>query len=308
MCNTEKVKKFKKLQNPIIFIGTGRSGTTIISEIISRHPDLAYPSQYQQSYPKRKYINLLRLVFDNPLWRLFGQKKQLNKGSLNKVTFLNKKYFRPSEAYKMWDYITGEEIDFSRSFLLKESLSKERLYFIREYFNSMVKFQNKKRLMFKITGPSRITFLLKIFPDAIFINLKRNKISTISSFLNVVFWKTRGINKLWWTGVYDENEQEWALKNSENGALITAFQLNKIDLVTEIERKSLQPKFLEINYEDFVADPEKELKSIIDFTGLSSFDCQKHLKKIKIYNGNKKDIDYFNQDELKMIYQIIRRK
>lgn len=297
------MKKFKKLQNPIIFIGTGRSGTTIIAEIISRHPDLAYPSNYQKRYPKRKYVNLIRLVFDNPLWRVYGQKKQLNK-----IPFLNKCYFKPAEAYEMWNYLTGGEVDFSRSFLLKESLSEERVTFIREYFNAMVTFQNRKRLLFKITGPSRITFLLKIFPDAMFINLRRNTIPTISSFLKVDFWKTRGINKLWWTGVYDKKEQEWALKNSENGALLTAFQLNKIDRVTEIERKSLQPKFLEVKYEDFVADPENELKRIIDFTNLSSFDYQKHLKKVKIYDRNKKDTDYFNEDELKMIYKIIQRR
>ena len=61
------MKKYKKLQKPIIFIGTGRSGTTIISEIIDRHPDLAFPSNYQNRYPANPRVNLIRLLFDNSL-------------------------------------------------------------------------------------------------------------------------------------------------------------------------------------------------------------------------------------------------
>jgi len=95
--------------------------------------------------------------------------------------------------------------------------------------------------------------------------LKRNKIPTISSFLKVDFWKTRGIDKLWWIGAYNEKEQEWAMKNSKNAALITAFQLNKIDQITAFERKILQPRYLEVHYENFVANPIKEIKRIIDF-------------------------------------------
>jgi len=290
----------KHLQNPIIFIGTGRSGTTIVSEIISRHPHLAYPSNYNDKFPNSKNINLLRLLFDNPLWKIYGQKKQLNK-----TPFLNKYFFNPHEAYEMWDHITGKDIDFSKSFLLEDSLTEDRIHIIRDYFNAMVKLQNKKRLIFKITGPSRITFLSKIFPDAVFINLKRNRIPTISSFLKVKFWQTRGINKLWWTGAYDDNEQKWAKENASNGPLLTAFQLNKIDETTNSERHKIQPKYLEVHYEDFVANPEKILETIIEFTNLSPFNYKKYLKKVKIFNRNKKDSEYFSDEDLTMIYQII---
>lgn len=296
------MKKYKKLQKPIIFIGTGRSGTTIISEIIDRHPDLAFPSNYQSRYPTKPGINLVRLLFDNPFWRMFGQKPQLNKLSPG-----NKYIFTPSESYNMWEYLTGDDLSFSREFLMDKNLSEERIDFVRSYFNKMVVFQNKKRLTFKITGPSRISFLLKIFPDAIFINLKRKLIPTINSFLKVGFWQTNGINKLWWVGAYDENEKKWADKNLDNPTLLTAFQLNKIVQMTEMEVNKFKPTYLEIHYEDFVADPEKELKRIISFTGLPSFGVASHLKSIEIHNRNKKDSEYFKQDELENIYEIINK-
>jgi len=295
------MNKYEKLERPIIFIGTGRSGTTIISEIFNRHPDLAFPSNYQDRYPKHSKVNLIRALFDNPLWRTFGQKPQLNKLSPG-----NRYIFKPVEAYNMWDYLTREGLNFSREFLLEESLSNESIDFIRSYFNKMVTFQNKKRMTFKITGPSRIGFLLQIFPDAIFINLKRNLIPTINSFLKVDFWQSRGANKLWWSGAYDEEEKKWAIRNADNPSLLTAFQIKKIIQVTETEVKRFQPKYLEVFYEDFVADPERELNRIVNFTNLPSFDIAGHLKSVEIHNRNKKDTDYFKQDELNKIYQIVK--
>jgi len=293
------MKKFEKLEKPIIFIGTGRSGTTIISEIMHRHPDLAFPSNYQKKYPANSKINLVRLLFDNPLWRIIGQKPQLNE-----VSDINRYLFKSSEAYKMWDYLSGESIDFSRGFLNEETLSEDRINFIRSYFNKMVVFQNRNRLSFKITGPSRISFLLKIFPDAIFINLKRNLIPTINSFLKIDFWQSRGARQLWWNGVYDENEKDWAEKNSNNPILMTAFQLIKINEISELERNQFKPKYLEINYEDFVDNPKQELKRIMSFTELSPFDIDKHLNKVTIYNRNKKDSDYFGQEDLEKIHKL----
>lgn len=291
-----------KIQKPIIFIGTGRSGTTIISEIITRHPDLAFPSNYQDIKPSVSITNLVRIFFDNPLWRIHGQKPQLNK-----VPLINKYTFRPSEAYKMWEYLSGNNVDFSRGFLLDDDISDERIALIRQYFNKMVLYQNKNRLAIKITGPSRITFLSKIFPDAVFIHLKRDLIPTINSFLKVSFWQERGAKKLWWLGAYTKDEEKWALKNSNNPVLMTAFQLNKIIEVTLQEKEKFSPQYLEIRYEDFVANPLKEIKRVISFTGLSSFNFENQLNKIKIHNRNKKDSDYFDEQQLIHIYQIIRK-
>ena len=72
-----------KIINPIIFIGTGRSGTTIISEIIMRHPELAYISNYNKLLHKYPIIGLIRFLFVNKLWRFYGEKNQLQKEKIN---------------------------------------------------------------------------------------------------------------------------------------------------------------------------------------------------------------------------------
>ncbi len=295
------MKYYSELENPIIFIGSGRTGSTVISEMIMKHPDLAYPSNYQEMFYKYPVVNMIRLIFDNKLWRLFGQKKQLNK-----LSIFNRFYFKAFENYNMWRYLFGDSINFSRDFLVDTSISEERIQFIRNYFHKMVKYQHRKRLIFKITGPSRIIFLTKIFPDAIFINLKRKKIPVISSLLNVDYWKTRGMNKLWWTGVYSEKEKKWVKKNSENAVLLTAFQLKKIDDITNFEIKKQKPKYMEINYEDFIVNPKREIDRIIDFTNLKPFEYNKYLNKITIYNQNRNDSDYFSRSELRDVNKILQ--
>lgn len=297
-------QKQSRIEKPIIFIGSGRTGTTIISEIIMRHPDLAFPSNYQKFF-KSHLINLIRCVFDNKIWRNFGQKKQLNK-----VKFLNKYIFKPDEAYLMWSYLSSENINFSRDFLYQKKETTERVIFIHNYFDKMVKYQNRKRLSIKITGPSRISYLMSIFPDAYFINLKRKKLPVINSFLKVDFWKSRGYNKLWWQGVYSKEEIEWANKNAMNPLLITTLQLKKIDGITELEIIENKPKYIEINYEDFVKNPKSEIQKILIFADLmdNSKDCFSYLEKIKIYDRNNSDIENFTQNEITKINEILQNQ
>lgn len=293
----------KTIKSPVIFIGCGRSGTSIIAEIIMRHPDLAYPSNYHQRFFKYEGISLLRHFFDNPFWKFYGQKEQLNK-----VSFFNKYVFRPDEPYNMWGYITGPDVDFSRGFLIDDKPDNARLNFIQNYFSKLLRNQRRKRLAFKLTGPGRVGYLSSIFPDAQFIVLKRNLIPVVSSFLKVGFWKSRGMDKFWWRGVYSEEEEMWASENKHKPHLITAYQLLKIEEVTKQECKKHDTNHLGITYESFVENPEAVLKSILEFLNLmnDSEDCFNYLSSLKIQNRNKKDEDYFNQKQLNEINELIR--
>ena len=298
---TQKRKKTMRIEKPIIFIGTGRSGTTIISKIIMRHRDLAFPSNYQQVFFMIPEINLVRNVFDNKRWRIHGQKKQLNK-----VNIFNRYIFRQNEVYKMWEYITGDDIDFSRSFLVNKKETNKRIDYIHSYFQKIIKYQKRKRLTFKITGPSRMEYLLSIFPDAYFVILKRKPIPTISSFLKVNFWKTRGLKKLWWSGVYSDEEMKWVNDHKDDPILLTTFQIKKMYDITELECKKCNPNYIEVNYEDFVKKPREEITRILDFANLDKDNaCLKYLKENKIYNRNKPDSEYFSEEELEKINNIL---
>ncbi|QEC69587.1 sulfotransferase [Panacibacter ginsenosidivorans] len=275
----------KNISRPVIIIGSGRSGTTIISEILFRHEDLAWPSNYQEKFPSRPGVNLLRNLFDNKLWRLQGQKPQLNK-----VSKFNKVLFKPAEAYKFWEYLTGPAIDFSRGFLINERPTEKDVKRIHKAFGRMLHYQFKKRLAFKITGPARIGYLKAVFPDAIFINIVREPMATINSWLNVDFWQDKGKHQLWWTGAYTPQEMEWAEKNTDKPELLAAMQYRKLMEITEKEIAMNKANCLTIHYEDFVADPSAVINNILAFAELDkSTLVDTYLQGIKIYNQNKNE-------------------
>jgi hypothetical protein len=251
----------KYLQKPIIIFGTGRSGTTIISDIIFQHEDLAWHNNYQELFPTTPFVNYFRRLFDNKYWRHIGMNTQNNKGVINYFCF------RPIERYTFWEKLTGPRIDFSRGFLINEKATETERTHIRNFLNKLVKFQKRKRLAFKLTGPARMEYLMSLFPDAVFINITRHPVPTVRSWLEVV-WSTQITDQLWWTGAYNADELEKAKEYSSDAALFAAFQYRKIMETTEAEITKMKPTILNVRYEDFVKDSKAVITQILDFAGL----------------------------------------
>lgn len=269
------------LEKPIIIFGTGRSGTTIISDIIFQHEDLAWHSNYQELFPSFAGINYLRRLFDNQWWRFIGMNTQNNSSIINQL------FFRPIERYDFWEAVTGPRINFSRDFLLNTRATEEEKNRIRCFFAKMVKYQQRKRLAFKITGPSRIEYLSSVFPDAVFVNIVRDPIATVRSWLEVDFWQNKGKTKLWWVGAYTSEEEEKAKQLSGEPALITAFQYKKLMETTAYEIQKLGAKVYTVKYEDFVANPTSFISNLMNYFGLSkSRLVDKYLSRISVSNRN----------------------
>lgn len=286
-----KIEYEELLKKPIIIFGSGRSGTTIISEIIFQHEDLAWHSNYQELLPSSTYINYLRRFFDNKLWRFirFWSFVGVSKNTRQKWgSYFNLIKFNPIERYDFWEYITGPRIDFSRGFLLNERATPEEKLKIRSHLAKQVKFQGRKRLIMKFTGPARLEYLSSIFPDALFVSITREPIATIKSWLQVGFWQTKGINRLWWVGAYSPEEEAEAEKLKNDPALITAFQYKKLMETTEMERIKLGVPLLETRYEDFVADPKAFIKNIMSFVDLAeSKYVNRYIDEMVVSNRNK---------------------
>lgn len=268
------------LEKPIIIFGTGRSGTTVISETIFQHEDLAWHSNYQELFPKFPPINYLRRVFDNKQWRVIGMNTQNNK------SFTNYMLFRPIERYDFWEAITGKRIDFSRSFLLNEKATEQEREHIRTVFAKMVRYQKRKRLALKITGPARIEYLMSIFPDAQFINVQRDVVSTIRSWMEI-YWNEQITNQLWWQGAYSEDELKKAQELSQNKFLFAAFQYKKLMETTQDEIEKMHPDIYTASYEGFVKNPKIFIAEIMQFLHLHPSELvKKFINKLSIANRN----------------------
>jgi hypothetical protein len=282
----------KYLEKPIIIIGSGRSGTTIISEIIFQHEDLAWHSNWQEIIFFTPLINLLRPVFNNKLWQLkkfykyVGVSKNTRQKNQSKFDLI---LFNPIERYNFWEHITGKRIDFSRGFLLNEKATEEEAKHIRSFLAKQVKYQGKKRLIMKFTGPARLEYLTSIFPDALIVNVIREPVATVRSWLEVGFWQRMGINKLWWRGAYSPEEIAYAETIKDKPALITALQYKKLMQTTHDEIAKLNLNVYECRYEDFVKDAKNFIYKMTEFMQLSpSKKVDAYLENMIVHNRNER--------------------
>jgi len=282
----------KYLDKPIIIIGSGRSGTTIMAEIIFQHEDLAWHSNYQELFVFTPLINYLRQFFNNKFWRFkkfykyVGASKNTRQKDRSKFDLF---LFNPVEYYNFWEYITGKRIDFSRGFLLDEKATQHEIKRIRSFLNKQVKYQGKKRLIMKFTGPARLEYLTSIFPDALVVNVIREPVATVRSWLEVDFWQRMGIDKLWWRGAYTQEELAYAETIKNKPALITAFQYKKLMETTKREIDKLGLTVYECRYEDFVKDPKTFIYKMMEFMQLPpSKKVDNYLENIIVDNRNKR--------------------
>ena len=284
------------LARPIIFFGVPRSGTTIIAETILSNNTLAWPSNYSDRFPKLVGLNLLRRFFQNKYFHIHG-----NKSQLHKVGILNKYAFKADESYPMWDYLVGEE--FSKGMIDREATEAEKIS-IRHYFSSLVVKQGKERLAFKITGPSRIKFLQSVFPDACFIRVKRKSIPTISSLMNVGFWKKGGAKAIWWNGLIRQGDESKIKSFTETDLQLTAYQVHRLNILTERELQTINVNLLELEYEHFLNNSNSEIQKICSFCDLEfSKEIMDFLVENPLVNRNKEDHQYYNESQLKLIEQ-----
>lgn len=160
----------------------------------------------------------------------------------------------------------------------------------------------------KFTRPARLEYLSSIFPDAIFVNIVREPIATVRSWLEVGFWQTKGINRLWWTGAYSPQEEREAEKLKNDPALITAFQYKKLMETTAYEIEKLGLQVYESHYENFVKDPHTFIHKLMDHMHLPpSKRVDAYLQNIFVANRNERSSKKtaFSDETKKRILEIV---
>jgi len=176
------------IYKPVFVIGMPRSGTTVISEAISLHEEFGWISNYLTKFPNYIWISMLNRLCFIPKIGIYirGRKPQTN----NLNSFFRKFFPYPSEAYNIWEIFLGKK--FRNDYLFGKVATEEERKNVIEYFKKVLKYQGKKRLFVKLTGPPRIQFLTSIFPDAYFIHIIRDPRAVVNSLLKVKFWREGG--------------------------------------------------------------------------------------------------------------------
>lgn len=196
----------------------------------------------------------------------------------------------------MFDFLLGKTAD--------EIETKNTIRFIKK----VMLFHGKHRFTTKITGPSRITFLNSIFPDAIFVHIIRDGRAVVNSLMNVPFWQKGGGHKNpWWTnGLTDEDMAEYE-RHGKSSLALAAVQWRRIIYAARSEASGIsEDRYLEIKYEDFMNNPYDSMSKLLDRCALKrSSRVYNYMRSIKFKNMNFKYTQSIRNDHIAMLNDIM---
>ena len=223
----------EKIKNAIIVHGPGRSGTTLLANILSLHKDLTWVSTYVNKFPKHLYLTKLNSILENSQIEKFGRTRKHIPG--------------PSEAYKFWLYYVPE---FNKNTI--DKISETSANNAIKAINSIQNYANKDRFITKITGFSRYQTISALFEDPKILWIDRNPKSVIASFYKQK-WNYKNRVELFEKTPKDE--------------LIRFYTQKYMSFMEDRKRFSDFPLLI-VTYEDLVANPIDFFERVCSFMNL----------------------------------------
>jgi len=294
-----KLKYEKRIQNtpittpPVFILGHWRSGTTYLHELLGQDPQFCYVSLWHtmlpdsflimepmksfmaQFLPSERPMDSIKVAIDGPY------EEEAGIAVLSPWSFFHGLHF-PRNA----------EEQYLKSIHYEHLSAEEKSEWDAQYLQFMktISFANSdKRLLLKDpANTARIPTLLSLFPDAKFIHIYRNPYKV---YLSTIKMRNKVLEKL-------------ALQKADPDVIETQVIENYKRLMNAffIQKKQIQKEnYVEIRYEDLVANPLKQVQYIYKslqlpgiekaIPGMNAYLEQKKDYKTNVYKIEKKIID-----------------
>jgi omega-hydroxy-beta-dihydromenaquinone-9 sulfotransferase len=240
------------INKPIFILGSGRSGTTILYNLLSIHPDVCWFSEYSEKHPFSLTAPISMRLLEVPY---IGDilKKRIIAGS-------SPSFLTPSEGQEIYHTYTGFRSD-------RKTTAKDRSLLSEDRFRSIIlkhlRYTGKQRFLTKNTANTqRIQLLHALFPDAYWVHIIRDGRGVVNSLMHINWWPSV---HLWWLG---KTPGQWA---DSGGDMATLCARHWMHNVTEIlhNKQLLSRRYMEIRYEDLVKNPKHIIEGITRFCKLT---------------------------------------
>ncbi|MBO4161021.1 sulfotransferase family protein [Micromonospora antibiotica] len=250
-----------------VVVGTGRCGSTLVQELLSRHPGVGFVSGVDDK------LSLLNLAgrFNGPLYRRSAPRPAGMTSLRHSRRLLEKGRLRvaPSEAYDLLDrhVVAG----FSRPCrdLTAEDLTPYLRRRLRAFFDARIERQGCRLLLHHVTGWPRTGFLRAGYPQLRVVNVVRDGRAVTNSWLQMGWWDGwRGPDN-WFLGPLPTDlRQEWEEYDRSFPVLAALGWKMLMDSFAEARAVHPEGQWLDVRYEDLLADPRAEVARMLDFLGL----------------------------------------
>lgn len=294
----------RRIEKPILFVGMPRSGTTLLLEAFAARSDLAWFSRYLNLVPWLPSVCALeRLAGLHPSFRSTIYRSDEIGSGARRLRRLERLRLGPTEGTNVWRHWAGER--FTSDFMLGVEANDRDRRRLRMVVSKLLRYEAKPRFVAKLTGPTRIGYLSGVFPDARFVHVIRDLRAVAHSLLhNHPGWRdTFRAREPAWEGLSEEHLERWRELGGSPLAL-AAIEWRAVIESARREASEVAPdRYIEVRYEDFVADPHGRLDEITAFCELPrSSEAHGFLdRRIRIRDMNYQWREAFGRTEVQLL-------
>jgi hypothetical protein len=248
----------------LFIIGTGRCGSTMIHEVLARHPDAGFISNLDANVP----VLNLKGRWNNSLYRRIPSR--LTQRDLPHLRILGRPIrFGPSEAYRVLARHVSPMLAEPFRDLTAADVTPWLERRCRRFFVDRMRAQDKPLFLCKLAGWPRAGFFNQVFPDAKFLRVIRDGRAVADSLIRRPWWDGYRGPSNWRFGPLPKREaSEWMMAGRSFLVLAGLQWRLLMDAFEEAREGMPSSQWMDLRYEDFVDDPQANVGRILEFVGL----------------------------------------
>jgi Sulfotransferase family len=239
-------------------VSNGRSGSTLVHELLARHPQVGFVSNLEDRVPG---LPAGAGRFNNALYRRVPA-GLTRKGRLR---------YAPSEAWRALGREVSPMLVRSARDLLAADANPWVADRFRRFFAERARAQAKPVFLHKLTGWPRSGFIRAVFPDARFIHVVRDGRAVAASDLRVPWWRGWAGPEHMGCGPLSEADLAAWEASGRSFALLAGLSW-RIEMDAMLAARPLVPadQWLDVRFEDLLDDPPGHFKAMLAFLGLEA--------------------------------------
>ena len=245
-------------------VGTGRCGSTLVHEVLARHPRIGFVSNLDD--------NVALLARAGGRWNARAYRlvppRFTTKGRVR---------FAPSEAYNALDREVSPILSTPFRDLVAGDVTPWLERRVDTFFRSRRDAQAADVFLHKFTGWPRVGFLDRVFPGSRFIHVVRDGRAVACSWLQMPWWGGyEGPDHWQWGPLPPDYAEEWEASGRSFVVLAGIGWKLLLDAYERAREAVPAGAMLEVRYEDIIDEPRRWFEVMLEFLGLpwdSAFDA-----------------------------------
>ncbi|MCA8986009.1 MAG: sulfotransferase [Planctomycetaceae bacterium] len=253
-----------RIESPLFILGSWRSGTTHLHNLLCQDNRFAAPDLYMTMYPHT--YRLSRVWWEPVLATLTPRKRFMDnvKMSLREPAEDEMALGILARASNSLSWVFPEKAErYDRHLSFEQASNADRKRFEEAFRFFVAKSQQSLGRPLILKSPNhtaRIEMILKLFPDAKFLHIRRNPYDVFRSFVHMA----SQVIPVWGLQVFDMNQLEQMVLETYR-ELYEAYFRHKDSIPAG--------QFHEVSYEDLVERPIQELEAAYSTLQLPNFEA-----------------------------------